>query len=236
MVAFFVAGALLKLIDCGYKVLRRITSGFLAVMASKQRYIAVAGNMGVGKSTLVQFLSAQFNGQAFYEPVDTNPYFARFFKNMRKWAFHSQIYFLAHKFKLHQAIQRTSGLVVIDRSIYEDAEIFAKGLYHDHKMSSDEFELYWSLYESMCQTLRPPDLMIYLTCSLDTLKERIHKRGRGAEKNVPDSHLNLLQDAYDNWIKRVDFCEVVHIKTDDLDYIGDLVHRANVVEHLAKYI
>jgi deoxyadenosine/deoxycytidine kinase len=206
------------------------------VSTSKQRYIAVAGNMGAGKSTLVQFLATQFNGEAFYEPVDENPYFARFFKNMRKWAFHSQIYFLTHKFKIHQAIQKRTGLVVIDRSIYEDAEIFAKGLYKAKKMSADEFELYWALYESMCETLKPPDLLIYLSCSIETLKERIHKRGRGAEKNVPDEHLILLQDAYDDWVKRVDFCEVVHIKTDNLDYIGDLVHRAHVVEHLAKYI
>lgn len=205
-------------------------------MSGKQRYIAVAGNMGAGKSTLVQFLATQFSGKPFYEPVDTNPYFARFFKDMRKWSFHSQIYFLTHKFKIHQAIAKASGLVIIDRSIYEDAEIFAKGLYHARKMTSDDFELYWALYESMCQTLRPPDLLIYLTCSLDTLKERIHKRGRGAEKNVPDAHLELLQKSYDNWVRRVDFCEVVHIKTDNLDYIGDLVHRAHVIEHLAKYL
>lgn len=201
-----------------------------------RRYIAVAGNMGAGKSTLVQFLATQFEGTPFYEPVDTNPYFARFFKNMRKWAFHSQIYFLAHKFKIHQQIQKTPGLVVIDRSIYEDAEIFAKGLYHARKINTDDFNLYWALYESMCESLRPPDLLIYLTCSLETLKERIKKRGRGAEKNVPDAHLELLQSSYDAWVKRVDFCEVITIKTDNLDYVGDLVHRASVIERLAKFL
>ena len=103
-------------------------------------------------------------------------------------------------------------------------------------MTSDEFNLYWALYESMCETLKPPDFLIYLTCSIETLKERIHKRGRGAEKNVPDAHLELLQNAYDNWVRRVDFCEVVTIKTDNLDYIGDLVNQAHVIDHLAKYI
>lgn len=207
-----------------------------AVGSKWQRYIAVAGNMGAGKSTLVQFLAAQFDATAFYEPVETNPYFERFFHDMHKWAFHSQVYFLAHKFKIHQAIQKQNGLVVIDRSIYEDAEIFAKGLYNDGKMNEDDFRLYWDLYESMCETLRPPDLLIYLTCDIETLKERIHKRGRGAERNVPDAHLELLQNAYDNWVRRVDFCEVVHIRTDNLDYISDLVHRSYVVEHLAKYL
>jgi len=203
---------------------------------SKRRYIAVAGNMGVGKSTLVQFLTTQFHGTPFYEPVDENPYFARFFKDMRKWAFHSQIYFLTHKFRIHQVIEQTDGLVVIDRSIYEDAEIFAKGLFAAKKMTDDEFDLYWALYQSMCACLKPPDLLIYLTCSLDTLKDRIHKRGRGAEKAVPDAHLERLQRYYDDWIKRVDFCEVITIKTDDLDYLTDLIHRDRVLDHLAKYI
>lgn len=201
-----------------------------------QRYIAVAGNMGVGKSTLVQFLTSQFGGEPFYEPVDTNPYFTRFFKDMRKWAFHSQVYFLTHKFRIHQTVQKKPGLVVIDRSIYEDAEIFAKGLFRARKMTKDEFQLYWQLYEAMCQSLRPPDILIYLTCSIKTLKERISTRGRKTERGVPVSYLRRLQKNYDNWIKGIDFCEVVTIRTDNLDYIGDLVHRANVIEHLSKYL
>lgn len=202
----------------------------------ENRYIAIAGNMGVGKSTLVQFLTQQFGGEPFYEPVDTNPYFGRFFKDMRKWAFHSQIYFLTHKFRIHQAIEKHPTLAIIDRSIYEDAEIFAKGLYRSRKMSKDDFSLYWDLYQSMCESLRPPALMIYLSCSLRTLKKRIKERGRREEKHVPDGHLRRLQKAYDEWIKRVDFCEVVHIKTDQLDYISDLVHRADVIEKLSPYL
>lgn len=200
------------------------------------KYIAVAGNMGVGKSTLVQFLTAQFEGEPHYEPVDTNPYFAKFFQDMEKWAFHSQIYFLTHKFRIHQAVQKKTGLVVVDRTIYEDAEVFAKGLYRSQKISKDDFKLYWDLYQSMCESLRPPDLLIYLTCDLTVLKNRIHRRGRGAEKNVPEEHLTRLQKDYDNWIKRVDFCEVVTINTDNLDYISDLVHRDNVIQTLSKYI
>lgn len=202
----------------------------------KSKFIAVAGNMGVGKSTLVQFLCKQFKGQPFYEPVNDNPYFAKFFLDMKKWAFHSQVYFLTHKFHIHQRIMEKSGLVVLDRTIYEDAEIFAKGLYQTKKMLKDDFDLYWSLYESICKSLRPPDILIYLTCSIETLKKRIINRGRLEEKSVPLSYLKRLQKDYDLWISKIDFCEVVTIKTDELDYLGDLIHRANIVNYLGKYL
>src|SRR5260221_9582404 len=132
-----------------------ITADGGPVTLEKSRFIAVAGNVGVGKSTLVQFLTTQFGGEPFYEPVDTNPYFTKFFKDMRRWAFHSQVYFLTHKFRIHQAVQQKQGLVVVDRTIYEDAEIFAKGLYRDGNMDEDDFRLYWDLYEAMRQSLRP---------------------------------------------------------------------------------
>lgn len=201
-----------------------------------RKYIAVAGNMGVGKSTLVQFLTAQFGGEPFYEPVETNPYFAKFFKDMKRWSFHSQIYFLTHKFRIHQQVEQRQGLVVVDRSIYEDAEIFARGLYISRKMTKNEFDLYWNLYQAMCQSLRPPDVLVYLTSDLKTLKERIAKRGRKEEKAVPDAHLKLLQRRYDAWVKRIDFCEVITLKTDNLDFIGDEVHKAHVIDRLAKYL
>lgn len=203
---------------------------------NKGRCIAVAGNMGVGKSTMVQFLAAQFGGEAFYEPVDSNPYFARFFKDMRAWSFHSQMYFLTHKFRIHQRVEDHQGLKVIDRSIYEDAEIFVKGLYRSRKLSKDEFELYWHLYEAMIKSLKPPDVLIYLTCSLKTLIERVNSRGRKAEKEVSPHYLKRLQKNYDNWVKTIDFCEVITINTDNLDYTSDAVHRAHVIEHLSKYL
>lgn len=208
----------------------------MASNSNRRRYIAVAGNMGVGKSTLVQFLTTQFDGEPHYEPVDTNPYFTKFFKDMRKWSFHSQIYFLTHKFRIHQQIQEKSGFVVLDRTIYEDAEVFAKGLYRAKKMAKNDFQLYWDLYEAMCKSLRPPDLLIYLTASISTLKERIHKRGRHGEKNVPDVHLKRLQRAYDSWIEKVDFCKVITLRTDNLDYISDMVHRESVIKELSSYI
>ena len=200
------------------------------------RYIAVAGNMGVGKSALVQFLTVQFGGEPFYEPVDNNPYLDKFFRDMQRWAFHSQIYFLTHKFRIHQQIDRRSGLVIVDRTIYEDAEIFAKGLFRSKKMTKDDFQLYWDLYEAMCKSLRPPDLLIYLTCSIKNLKRRIDQRGRIAERRVSDAYLKRLQRSYDDWVRGIDFCEVIVIKTDHLNYVSDLVHRAEVIRRLIKYL
>jgi deoxyadenosine/deoxycytidine kinase len=206
------------------------------MVSERNRCIAVAGNMGVGKSTLVQFLSAQFDGKAFYEPVDSNPYFAKFFKDMRTWAFHSQMYFLTYKFRIHQEAERTPGLTVIDRSIYEDAEIFVKGLFRSRKLSKDEFKIYWDLYDAIRNTLRPPDVLIYLTCSMKTLTERVNSRGRQAEKSVPESYLRRLQKNYDQWVRSIDFCDVITINTDNLDYTSDALHRARVIEHLSKYL
>jgi deoxyadenosine/deoxycytidine kinase len=155
---------------------------------------------------------------------------------MRKWAFHSQVYFLTHKFRIHQQVQQHSGLAVVDRTIYEDAEIFAKGLYRDGNMADDDFALYWDLYQNMCESLRPPDLLIYLTCRMQTLTDRIRHRARNAEKNVPEAYLRRLQRDYDDWIGRFDCCEVITLETDDLDYLSDLVHRKHVIERLSKYL
>lgn len=197
-------------------------------------YIAVAGNMGVGKSTLVQFMSEQFGGRPFYEPE--NPYLGRFFKDMKRWSFHSQVYYLTHKFRLHREIDKMQGTVFLDRSIYEDAEIFARGLYLQKKMTKEEFKLYWDLYESMIECINPPTLLIYLTCSMKTLQERIAKRGRVSEKDVPIAYLRGLQRKYDKWVSEVKFCEVINIVTDDLDYLGDLLHRKSVIDRLKPYL
>jgi len=201
-----------------------------------KRYIAVAGNMGVGKSTLVQFLTSQFSGHPFYEAVTDNPYFNKFFKDMRRWAFHSQLSFLSKKFHMHQRLEKMPGLVVLDRTIYEDAEIFAKGLYKMGNISKDDFDLYWELYRSMCQSIRPPDLLIFLTCSIKTLKHRIKMRGRLAEKSAPDSYLRRLQQDYEQWIEKVDFCPVQKIDTDKTNYLEDLAHRADIIRIFEKYL
>lgn len=200
------------------------------------KYLAVAGNIGSGKSTLVQFLSNQYGFKPFFEPNDENPYLADFYRDMTRWAFHSQIFFLTHKFRLHQELENQQGPVVLDRTIYEDAEIFATGLYETGKISERDFQVYRSLYQSMCSSLRPPDLMIYLKCSITTLKKRIVLRGRGMEQDIPTPYLKTLQKKYDEWIGRYDQGEVIVIETDKLDYTTDLIDRIDIMKRIEEFL
>ena len=130
-----------------------------------RRSIAIAGNMGSGKSTLVEFLARTYGVVPFYEPNDENPYLADFYKDMKGWAFQSQLYFLANKFRLHQELDRQPGVVALDRTIFEDAEIFATALHQMRKISRRDWHTYQSFYNAILDAIRPPDLMIYLRCS-----------------------------------------------------------------------
>lgn len=200
------------------------------------RYLAVAGNIGSGKSTLVQFLSAQYGFTPFYEPNDENPYLADFYRDMSGWAYHSQIFFLTHKFRLHQELEHQKGPVVLDRTIYEDAEIFAAGLHETQKISDRDYAVYRALYQNMCRSLRPPDLMIYLRCPISTLRKRIVMRGRKMEQDIPTPYLKGLQKKYDEWIKRYDQSEVITIETDKIDYTTDLIDRIDVMKRIEQFL
>ena len=129
--------------------------------------IAIAGNMGSGKSTLVDFLHNTYDVSPFYEPNDENPYLADFYKDMRRWAFQSQLYFLSNKFRLHQELDRQPGVVALDRTLFEDAEIFATALHQMRKISKRDWETYLGFYHAILDAIRPPDLLIYLRCSRD---------------------------------------------------------------------
>ncbi len=197
-----------------------------------KRSIAIAGNMGSGKSTLVEFLSRTYGVTPFYEPNDENPYLADFYKDMKSWAFQSQLYFLSSKFKLHQELDRQPGVVALDRTIFEDAEIFATALHQMRKISKRDWQTYQSFYGAILDAIRPPDLMIYLRCSMRTLRQRIRLRGRKMEQDVPLSYLKRLERLYDNWIDSYTMSEVLVLETDRLDYIHDLVHRLDVMERI----
>ncbi len=197
-----------------------------------KRTIAIAGNMGAGKSTLVDFLARTYGVMPFYEPNDENPYLGDFYKDMKRWAFQSQLYFLASKFRLHQELDRQPGVVALDRTIFEDAEIFATALYQMRKISKRDWQTYQSFYESILDAIRPPDLMIYLRCSMRTLRQRIRLRGRRMEQDVPLSYLKRLERLYDDWIDRYTHSDVLVLETDTLDYIHDLVHRLDVMERI----
>jgi deoxyadenosine/deoxycytidine kinase len=197
-----------------------------------KRTIAIAGNMGSGKSTLVEFLSRTYDIASFYEPNDNNPYLADFYGDMERWAFQSQLYFLGNKFRLHQELDRQDGVVALDRTIFEDAEIFATALYQMRKISQRDWETYQGFYKAILDAIRPPDLMIYLRCSMRTLRQRIKLRGRAMEQDVPLAYLRRLDRLYEQWISNYRMGEVLVLETDRLDYINDVIHRLDVMERI----
>lgn len=188
-----------------------------------KKYIAVAGNIGVGKTSLVEFLCQQYGFEPFVEPNLTNPYLDDFYKDFSAWAFHSQLYFLTHKFRLHKELERSERTVVQDRTIYEDAEIFARNLYKSRYMSKRDFTTYMELYEVMQRELAPPNLMIYLKCPVATIKKRIVLRGRANEQQIPEEYLKRLNRLYEDWIKGYNQSPLLIWETHKMDYLTDLV-------------
>jgi len=194
--------------------------------------IAIAGNIGTGKSSLVEFLTRTYGIEPFYEPNEENPYLPDFYQDMNRWAFHSQLYFLSNKFRMHQQLERVSGVVVLDRTIYEDAEIFATALHNMHNFTGRDWDTYWSFYQIILDAIRPPDLMIYLRCSMRTLRKRIRLRGRAMEQAIPLAYLKRLEKLYEQWVTTYQFGEVLILETDKLDYINDMVDCLEVMERV----
>ena len=182
-----------------------------------RKFVAVAGNIGVGKSTLVSLLCQRLDSQPFYEPVAENPYLADFYADMSAWAFHSQIFFLTRRLRAHYELAQQPNSVVQDRSVYEDAEIFAHNLYLQGHLKQRD-------YETSVQLLPPPDLLIYLRASVDTLQRRISRRGREYERKITTKYLNGLNELYEAWISNFVLCPVLTIPSDDLDYVAHSGH------------
>jgi deoxyadenosine/deoxycytidine kinase len=201
-----------------------------------RKSIAIAGNIGAGKSTLVDFLTQTYGVEPFFEPNDDNPYLPDFYLDMKRWSFHSQLYFLSNKFRIHQELDRTGGVVVQDRSIYEDAEIFATALHDMGQMDDRDWETYWGFYQTILRSIKPPDLMIYLRCSMRTLRQRIKLRGREMEQEIPLSYLKRLDRLYENWISSYQMSELLVLETDRLDYIHDMLYRMDVMERLEQIL
>ncbi len=185
----------------------------------KNHFVAIAGNVGVGKSTLTTMLSESFGWEPFYEAVGDNPYLADFYKDMRRWSFHSQIFFLSRRLRHHHQLLNSPNSVVQDRSVYEDAEVFARNLYQQGNMSDRDYHSYRELYEVLVLFLPPPDLVVYLKASVPTLLERIRKRGRDFEREISPLYLQQLNELYDAWIEDFTLCPVLTIPADDLDFV-----------------
>jgi len=201
-----------------------------------KRFIAVAGNMGVGKTSMVQFLEHRYGFDPVYEPFATNPYLDDFYADMKRWGFHSQLYFLTHKFRLHMALNENQDTVVQDRTIYEDAEIFATNLYRSRKISKRDFQTYMELYQTMRTALQPPDLMIYLRCSVRAIRKRIRQRGRPSEQEIPARYLRRLNDLYEDWIGRYDLSPVLIWDSENMDYLTDLADRIEFQKSIQRLL
>jgi len=190
-------------------------------MPSPPLFVAVAGNIGAGKSSLSQLLGEHFKWKPYVESVDDNPYISDFYADMSRWSFHMQIYFLTHRFKRQKEIIESSESVIQDRSVYEDAEIFARNLYNIGKMTERDYINYISLFHVMMEYIKPPDLIIYLRANVDTLMKQISKRGRNFEQGIPRSYLEQLNKLYEDWIARYKLGPLLIIESDDLDFVGN---------------
>jgi deoxyadenosine/deoxycytidine kinase len=194
----------------------------------KHQYIAIAGNIGAGKSSLTGLLAQHFGWQAFYESVDDNPYLADFYEDMLRWSFNLQIYFLSSRFRHQKDMLQKEISLIQDRTIYEDVEIFAKNLHQMNLMSDRDFNNYESLFHEMSYYLRPPDLLIYLRAQVPTLVRQIQQRGREYENSIRIDYLERLNNLYEDWIGRYPHEKLI-IDTDDLDFVNDKEDLGSII-------
>ncbi len=198
----------------------------------RKKYVAVAGNIGAGKSSLTQIVSEYFGWKAYYERVDDNPYLSDFYNDMRRWSFNLQVFFLSSRFRSQQQIEEAPRSVVQDRSIYEDAEIFARNLYEMGLMTERDFANYRDLFAIMTSYLRPPTLLIYLRASVPTLVEHIRTRGRAYETTIRIDYLERLQGHYEDWIERYTLGPKLIVDVDELDFVNVRSDRMDVLARI----
>ncbi len=200
-------------------------------------HIAIAGNIGSGKTTLTRLLSKHYGWEAHYEDVDTNPYLNNFYEDMKRWSFNLQVYFLNSRFRQVVDIRKQDRKVIQDRTIYEDAYIFAPNLHSMGLMSSRDFNNYSSLFELMSSFIQPPDLLIYLKASVPTLVSQIQKRGRDYENSIRLDYLKKLNERYEEWITGYDHGKLLIINVDDIKFderqkdLGQVIQKIDAEIH-----
>jgi deoxyadenosine/deoxycytidine kinase len=197
-------------------------------------FCAVAGNIGSGKSTLTRLLAKRLAWRPYYEHVEGNPYLADFYARMDRWSFHLQIYFLSKRFQHHQEIMAIPESVIQDRTIYEDAEIFARNLHANGYLDDRDFENYCELFGIMTQFLEPPDLLIYLRTSVPVLEDRIRTRGRDYEQTIPTAYLEQLDGHYEDWIARYDLSPVLIVETDARNLVDEEAELIKVADRVQR--
>lgn len=199
-----------------------------------KKYIVLAGNIGAGKSTLVSLLAKNLDFAPYFEPVAENPFLKDFYTDMKRWAFHSQVFFLTSRAKAHRELITDPRSVVQDRSLYEDAEVFARNLHVQGAMKEEEWATYRELYQTLASILPSPDLVIYIRASVKTLKTRIAKRARDFEANIPDAYLEGLNRLYEEWIQSFTLAPVLTIPGDRLDFVEDSDDLAAIAAAVKK--
>jgi deoxyadenosine/deoxycytidine kinase len=195
-----------------------------------KRLILVAGNIGSGKTSLTERLGERLGWTTAYESVSDNPYLPDFYQDMRAWSFHLQVYFLGHRARQHIEMAQDPRSAIIDRSIYEDAFIFARALHHMGNLSERDYLAYRQVFDLVVRTLPQPSLLIYLKAPVSTLVERIRRRGRSIESTISPDYLTLLDSFYDDWLRAYDLCPVLTIRSDDLDFVHQPQHLDTVME------
>jgi len=198
--------------------------------------VSIAGNIGVGKTTLAELLQKHLGWRAYHEQVIDNPYLADFYADMRAWAFHLQVFFLGHRAEQHLALARSPDSAIIDRSIYEDAEIFTRASLALGNVAQRDYDTYWRVYRMVVDHLPPPDLLIYLRAPVNVLLNRIRARGRDIERGITAEYLSLLEGFYDSWVAGFDLSPVLTIKSDDLDFVHKQPHLETVVRRIDKIL
>ena len=200
-------------------------------------HIAVAGNIGSGKTTLTEQLSKHFNWEAHFEDVDTNPYLESFYEDMQRWSFNLQVYFLNSRFRQIINIRESGKSVIQDRTIYEDAHIFAPNLHAMNLMTTRDFDNYRSLFDLMSTFIQPPDLLIYLRSSVPTLVRQIQLRGREYEESIRIDYLKSLNNRYEDWISTYKLGKLLIIDVDNIDFannpedLGTIIDKINADLH-----
>ena len=196
------------------------------------RLILVAGNIGAGKTSVAERVAQRLGWIAGYESVSDNPYLPDFYRDMRTWSFHLQVYFLGHRAQQHVDMAANPRLAILDRSIYEDAYIFARALYHMGNLSERDYKAYWRVFDLVTAGLPRPNMLLYLKAPVDVLMKRIRSRGRDIESGITAEYLALLDSFYDDWMSAFDVCPVLTIRSDDLDFVNRPHHLDIVIQRI----